>query len=370
MRHHRRSVDRIWPPALEVRLARLSIDDGLRRSSLIEAKSEEDGPIDYNPPANHVIPLPPPLEHRSERYGNLPRCSSVSNDSNSDGDNTTGDISNESDDDGRIRRISIWSEHHHEQQSQTLGFTKRHRHSHACIHSLHTSDGRSSASSPSAASSLFSLIPQSFYPPKTMPELLHPLDQTSTNDHSPTYTHHQHRQHPPQRAQIHVEYLHVRKSDRRSSPNTERNENAFTSLPMAIAASSSPNDKSPCSPLSSPPSSSSSPRSPLSPIGHDHQPNSLSDALSPAYSEATDDISSPPSVILHGFFTALSNGHQLFRDPYDSDEECCMLGQSPRSDCASTLDFYMTSSTDRSRHQTDSPVFFQGFPMMSMAKCD
>ncbi|KAF9391256.1 hypothetical protein CPB97_007062 [Podila verticillata] len=28
LRHHRRSIDRVWPPALEVRLARLSIDEG------------------------------------------------------------------------------------------------------------------------------------------------------------------------------------------------------------------------------------------------------------------------------------------------------------------------------------------------------
>ncbi|KAF9303257.1 hypothetical protein BGZ74_004092 [Mortierella antarctica] len=372
MRHHRRSVDRIWPPALEVRLARLSMDDDLRRSSLIEAKSGEDGSNDFSPPANYIIPLPPPLLHRGGRYGSLPRHSSVSNDSNSNSNSTTGDSYGDSDDDGRIRRISIWSEHHRGQQSQILELMKRHRHSYGCIHSLHTSSGRSSASPPSVAPSLYSLTPQSFYPPKTMPEQLHPLDQTLTNDHSSTYTHHQHRQHPPQRAQIHVEYLHVRKSDRRSSSNTEHNESAFTSLPMAIAANSLPNNKSPYSCLSSPPSPSSSRRSPLSPSGHDHQPNHLSGTSSPAPSdsEATKDIDSPPSVILHGFLSELSNGHQLYRDPYDSDEECCMLGQSPRSDYASTLDFYMTSSADRSRHQADNPVFFQGFPMMNMAKCD
>ncbi|GJJ70757.1 hypothetical protein EMPS_03107 [Entomortierella parvispora] len=36
VRHHRRSVDRVWPPALEVRIARLSIDEGSsRRASII-----------------------------------------------------------------------------------------------------------------------------------------------------------------------------------------------------------------------------------------------------------------------------------------------------------------------------------------------
>ncbi|KAF9302361.1 hypothetical protein BGZ74_005454 [Mortierella antarctica] len=43
-RHHRRSMDRVWPPALEVRLARLSIDEG---SSLM------------NP--HMIIPVPPPV---------------------------------------------------------------------------------------------------------------------------------------------------------------------------------------------------------------------------------------------------------------------------------------------------------------------
>lgn len=208
-----------------------------------------------------------------------------------------------------------------------------------------------------------------------MPELLHPFDQTSVNGHSSIYTHYQHRQHSSQRTQIHVEYLHVRKSDQRSSSYTERNESTFTSLQIAIAASSSPNERPLYSPLSSSLSSSSSPRSPrspLSPTGHDHPSYPISGTSSPASSDsqATDDIGSPPSVILHGFFSELSNGHQLFRDPYDSDEECCMLGQSPSSDYASTLDFYMTSSSDRNCHQADSPVFFQGFPMLNMAKCD
>ncbi|KAI7825270.1 hypothetical protein BC939DRAFT_502213 [Gamsiella multidivaricata] len=48
MRHHRRSVDRVWPPALEVRLARLSMDEG---SSL---------------GATHIIPPPPPVSLRQE----------------------------------------------------------------------------------------------------------------------------------------------------------------------------------------------------------------------------------------------------------------------------------------------------------------
>lgn len=44
LRHHRRSIDRVWPPALEVRLARLSIDEG---SSAV---------------APHMIfPVPPPV---------------------------------------------------------------------------------------------------------------------------------------------------------------------------------------------------------------------------------------------------------------------------------------------------------------------
>ncbi|KAG0014847.1 hypothetical protein BGZ82_001621, partial [Podila clonocystis] len=104
----------------------------------------------------------------------------------------------------------------------------------------------------------------------------------------------------------------------------------------------------------------------------DHQPYRLSGSSSPASSdsEATNDIGSLLSTTLHGFFSSLSNGHQLFRDPYDSDVECCMLGQSPSSEYASTLDFYMTSTADKNCHQADSPVFFQGFPMMNMAKCD
>ncbi|KAF9582912.1 hypothetical protein BGW38_010585 [Lunasporangiospora selenospora] len=45
MRHHRRSVDRVWPPALEIRIARLSIDEG----------STENRP--------HIIPVPPPINY-------------------------------------------------------------------------------------------------------------------------------------------------------------------------------------------------------------------------------------------------------------------------------------------------------------------
>ncbi|KAK3825315.1 MAG: hypothetical protein J3Q66DRAFT_327468 [Benniella sp.] len=48
MRHHRRSCDRVWPPALEVRLARLSMDDGPNVGS-----------------NTHIIPLPPPLTYRT-----------------------------------------------------------------------------------------------------------------------------------------------------------------------------------------------------------------------------------------------------------------------------------------------------------------
>ncbi|CAO3573090.1 unnamed protein product [Mortierella alpina] len=44
LRHHRRSVDRIWPPALEVRLARLSIDEGPAAGA-----------------HTHIIPAPPPV---------------------------------------------------------------------------------------------------------------------------------------------------------------------------------------------------------------------------------------------------------------------------------------------------------------------
>lgn len=47
MRHHRRSCDRVWPPALEVRLARLSLDDG----------------PDVGSSNTHIIPLPPPLTY-------------------------------------------------------------------------------------------------------------------------------------------------------------------------------------------------------------------------------------------------------------------------------------------------------------------
>lgn len=368
MRYHRRSVDRIWPPALEVKLARLSMDDELRRSNLIEAKPEEDGSSD-NPPASHIIPLPPPLVHGSGRYDSLCHYSSVNIDGNCDYDCSAGN--NSSDDDGRIQRISIWREHHQEQQSQTLDLMKQHRHSYECIYSKSFSSSRSTVSSPSIAPSIFSLISQSYDQPGTIPEQLHPFDQVSTNNHPPTYTQH-HRQHPSPRAQIHVEYIHVRKSDRRSSPSPKHrgsNDSVFTSLPMAIAASSSPNDRSSYSPSSSS-LSSSAPRSPFSPTGQDHQRYKLSAVSSPAssHSQLTEDIGSPPSVILHGFFSELSNGHQLYQDPYDSEEECNMLGQSPSSDYASTLDFYMTS--DRNCHQADSPVFFQGFPMLNMAKVD
>lgn len=47
MRHHRRSCDRVWPPALEIRLARLSMDDG----------------PDLGSSNTHIIPLPPPLSY-------------------------------------------------------------------------------------------------------------------------------------------------------------------------------------------------------------------------------------------------------------------------------------------------------------------
>ncbi|KFH72318.1 hypothetical protein MVEG_02609 [Podila verticillata NRRL 6337] len=369
MRHHRRSVDRIWPPALEVKLARLSMDDDLRRSNLIEAKLEEDSSSD-NSPASHIIPLLPLLVHGSGRYSSLRHYSGVNIDGNGDYNCSAGD--NSCDDDSRIQRISIWREHHQEQQSQTLDAMKQHRHSYECIYSKNFSSGRSIASSPSIAPSIFSLISQSYYQPGTIPEQLHPFDQVSTNNHPPTYTQRP-RQHPSPRAQIDVEYIHLCKSDGRSSPSTKHrgiNDSAFTSLPMAIAASSSPNDRSLYSPSSSFLSSSSSPRSPLSPTGQDHQCYKLSAVSSPASSDSqlTEDIGSPPSVILHSFFSELSNGHQLYQDPYDSEEECNMLGQSPSSDYANTLDFYMTS--DKNCHQADSPVFFQGFPMLNMAKVD
>ncbi|KAF9177154.1 hypothetical protein BGZ51_009072 [Haplosporangium sp. Z 767] len=49
LRHHRRSVDRIWPPALEVKLARLSIDEGSVMSP-------------------HVIPAPPPIAFENQEH--------------------------------------------------------------------------------------------------------------------------------------------------------------------------------------------------------------------------------------------------------------------------------------------------------------
>lgn len=345
------------------------MDDELRRPGIIEAISEEDGSSD-NLPASHIIPLPPPLVHGSGRYGSLPHYSSVNIDGNCDYDGSAGD--NSSDGDGRARRILNLREHQQEQQSQTLELMKQHRHSYGCIHSMNSSGSRSTASSPSVAPSLFSLISQSYYQPGTLPEQFHPLDQASTNNHPPTYTQHL-RQHPSPRSQTHIEYIHVRKRDRRSSSSVKHrgsNDSAFTSLPMAIAASSSPNERLWYSPRSSSLSSSSSPRSPLSRTCQAHQRHKLSAVSSPASSDSqlTEDIGSPPSVILHGFFSELSNGHQLYQDPYDSEEECNMLSQSPSSDYASTLDFYMTS--DRNCHQADSPVFFQGFPMLNMAKVD
>ncbi|KAG0264924.1 hypothetical protein BG011_005846 [Mortierella polycephala] len=49
LRHHRRSVDRIWPPALEVKLARLSIDEGSVT----------------NP---YIIPAPPPVAFENQEH--------------------------------------------------------------------------------------------------------------------------------------------------------------------------------------------------------------------------------------------------------------------------------------------------------------
>ncbi|KAG0049702.1 hypothetical protein BGZ83_005473 [Gryganskiella cystojenkinii] len=46
-RHHRRSVDRVWPPALEVQIARLSMDEGSSHSA-------------------HIIPVPPTLQTHPE----------------------------------------------------------------------------------------------------------------------------------------------------------------------------------------------------------------------------------------------------------------------------------------------------------------
>ncbi|KAG0334997.1 hypothetical protein BG000_007866 [Podila horticola] len=55
LRHHRRSVDRIWPPALEVRLARLSIDEG---SSVMTP--------------HMIIPVPPPVGYEGFNGVSLP----------------------------------------------------------------------------------------------------------------------------------------------------------------------------------------------------------------------------------------------------------------------------------------------------------
>ncbi|KAG0032721.1 hypothetical protein BGZ81_010229 [Podila clonocystis] len=51
-RHHRRSIDRVWPPALEVRLARLSIDEG---SSVMTP--------------HMIIPVPPPVGYEGSKAG-------------------------------------------------------------------------------------------------------------------------------------------------------------------------------------------------------------------------------------------------------------------------------------------------------------
>ncbi|KAF9101480.1 hypothetical protein BGX27_011454 [Mortierella sp. AM989] len=48
MRHHRRSFDRVWPPALEVRLARIMLDDA------------------PTTPRPYIIPPPPPITHYQE----------------------------------------------------------------------------------------------------------------------------------------------------------------------------------------------------------------------------------------------------------------------------------------------------------------
>ncbi|KAG0094543.1 hypothetical protein BGZ93_007088 [Podila epicladia] len=51
-RHHRRSMGRVWPPALEVRLARLSIDEG---SSVMTP--------------HMIIPVPPPVGYEGSMCG-------------------------------------------------------------------------------------------------------------------------------------------------------------------------------------------------------------------------------------------------------------------------------------------------------------
>ncbi|KAF9399751.1 hypothetical protein BGZ94_005649, partial [Podila epigama] len=407
LRHHRRSVDRIWPPALEVRLARLSIDGPQSQdtpgetSSSIGSGGRTNNSARRHSIGRHIFPLPPPLVRGNEDqfHSSSIMSSDPENDSSMDDEN---------DDSLRVRRISIWTKHQHERM-------RRHRHSFGCVHPSNiTSSGISSPAcslllleeqSPSPAFS--GNAPGRFNLDSSKQHQLHPLDQappssdlTVTNQPRPPPSHHS------QSANVHIKYMAPCKSGHQSTlihphDDSVKPDAKPTCHPTAMIGCGASGPRS-VDKLALSYSSSSSPTSVTSSTSHSSAPVVIPLSMFPHHFQSMDNTSSPlssasstceaplsptnkaaisitaaaartvlpPSIILHGFFSELSNGHQLYADPYDSEDEGCMLGQSPSSDYTSTMDFMITTISDNNFHQADSPVYFNGFPLMNRANVD
>ncbi|KAG0322578.1 hypothetical protein BGZ99_003234 [Dissophora globulifera] len=115
---------------------------------------------------------------------------------------------------------------------------------------------------------------------------------------------------------------------------------------------------------------------------------------SSAHSSPALSSSSPQTFMLQGFLERHSNGHIMYRKPIHSSTNCpdcrllpptfhlddtdddhdtsdqrfLLLAQSPNPSEFELSDFVSTESQKAARlHQADSPVFFNGFPLLQMA---
>ncbi|KAI8599466.1 hypothetical protein EDD21DRAFT_416769 [Dissophora ornata] len=114
----------------------------------------------------------------------------------------------------------------------------------------------------------------------------------------------------------------------------------------------------------------------------------------PAISRQGSCATSPQTCMLQGFLAQHSNGHTMHRRPANSSvdcSDCCqssesnnidegemdlddrffLLAQSPDPNEFEYGEFFMTESQKNARlHQADSPVFFNGFPLLRMTPMD
>ncbi|CAO3563640.1 unnamed protein product [Mortierella alpina] len=383
MRHHRRSVDRVWPPALEMKLAQLSMDEGRQPDCQLFFATSKSLPSSTTSRLGgaHIIPAPPPLDSEDHEHDD-------------DRDTDDGMDHRSRGEDRRRRRASCDfpltpSSIHYPRTSISVQYCKQSRKSPASSPFLSPSSLTHSPRRFPGGLEGFTKIVDSDDEPEidyrsTVDLALGETMPDSNSDSDPDQEDSHQRQNaytpPPRRRYI-------------NSPRA-----AAAVIPQGFTFTFAQPDARPQ------PRSRSQTRS--RPHSHYSSTGGSSATSSPALSRRNSGTTSPRTFILQGFLARHSNGHIMHRRPTKCSSECSsptsssndngsvsgdevgreeggyedededddddhddrfmLLAQSPNSSEFDFAEFLSERQTSTRKYQADSPVFFNGFPLLQM----